>query len=466
MILTNILPLIKTTEKANLSGDTDIQILLLDVTYIYFLHCVQCSPPSPFCTSEYLMEKFMNKVNYSKQSTAFCLELGRIKLLLDKLENPDRALRIIHIAGTNGKGSVGSFIETGLIAIGEKCGRFQSPHLFSVEDSVTINGEPIKKSSLEYYVRKLRPYAEEVAAELGIAPSPFELLFAAVLLYFKRKKCTAVILECGMGGAGDATNAITGAEVGIFTTMALDHTEYLGDTLSKIAENKCGILREGMRVYSAPQAPEAKRIIEKKCRAFGCVPDFVSGFQFCSMDGMNSIVNIAGEKTRLSLAGLFQNINAALAAEVLKKEFGIDDTALKTAVSNAKNRARLEEIGRGVYFDGAHNPSGVQSLVETINTAGIDGKLIFAVGFMADKDISACLDCLKQLKNQNFEIYATKVHSNPRSASAEDIARLAKAKGIEAQCFKSIADAVREARQNADTVFAVGSLYMYKELMR
>lgn len=407
----------------------------------------------------------MNKVNYSKQKTAFCLELDRIKLLLEKLGNPDRELSIIHIAGTNGKGSVGSFIETGLIAMGLSCGRFQSPHLFDIEDSVTVDGVPIKKSSLKYYVNKIRPFADEVERELGKVPSPFEMLFASVLLYFKKKKCSAVILECGMGGIGDATNAISGAKVGVFSTIDFDHTEYLGNTLREITQNKCGILREGMRVYSAVQSGEVEDVISKECHKMNCQLRFVREFKTVAMDGLCSIVDIGAVNARLSLAGLCQNINASLGAKVLRSEFNIDDNTLIYALTHAINRARLEEIEKGVYFDGAHNASGVRSLVDTVNASGIKGKMIFAVGFMADKDISACLECLKGLKNKNFEIYAVRVHSNPRSAFAKDIANFAREKGFSVKCFENISQAVREARHNADTVFAFGSLYMYKELV-
>ncbi len=407
----------------------------------------------------------MNKVNYSKQSTAFCLELGRIKCLLGKLGNPDKELNIIHMAGTNGKGSVGSFIETGLIAMGISCGRFQSPHLFEVADSVTVNGIPIEKCALEHYVEALSPLADEVEAELGKAPSPFELLFAAVLLYFKESKCSAVILECGLGGIGDATNAISGASVGVFSTIDLDHMSYLGDTTAKIAENKCGILREGMRVYSAMQSAEAEAVIASKCREKNCSLSFLEEYEQKGMDGLHSIVNIDGENIRLSLGGVFQNINAALAAAVLKNEFNIDKAKLIYTLTHTSNRARLEEIEKDIYFDGAHNVLGVRSLADTINKAKLEGKIIFCIGFMADKDISACLDCLRELENKNFEIYSARVHSNPRSASAEDIAKMAGDKGFRVTCFEDISKAVKKAKCNADIVFAFGSLYMYKELV-
>ena len=176
--------------------------------------------------------------SYSSQNTKFCLETERVSLLLKKAGSPDKDFCIIHVCGTNGKGSVCSFIETGLISMGKNCGRFSSPELFYIEDSITVCGEAIKSEDLKRISKDLEPLCVEVEKELGKAPSPFEVIFVSSLLYFKEKNCTHVILECGMGGVGDATNSINGAQIAVFTDIARDHTEYLGDTVAKITKNK------------------------------------------------------------------------------------------------------------------------------------------------------------------------------------------------------------------------------------
>ena len=181
------------------------------------------------------------------------------------------------------------------------------------------------------------------------------------------------------------------------------------------------------------------------------------------MDYMNVVTDIGFGSTRLSLAGVHQTRNAALAARVLEA-IGANEKNILYSLTHAENRARLEKIASSTYFDGAHNPAGVRSLVRSINAAEITGKIIFAVGFMADKDISGCFDELKKLMNKNFEIYTCTVHSNSRTETAENLKDLAISKGFEAKSFDNISKAVKAAGKCADKVFAVGSLYMYKEL--
>ena len=406
----------------------------------------------------------MSTLSYSSKSEKFCLELGRVKRLLEKAGNPDKDMSIIHIAGTNGKGSVCAYLEAGFTDAKIKCGRFSSPELFSVEDTISVNKVPIGKRVLSNLLKSLEPLCDEVKEEMGKPPSPFEILFVAALLYFKKKKCKKVILECGMGGAGDATNAVFESEIEVLTNIDLDHREYLGNSIKEIAKNKCGILRSGKVVFSAVQKKQAEDAIIKECKNKNCQLGFVKELEIKKMDFLNAVAETEFGFVRLSLAGVHQAKNAALALAVMKY-LGLKEENIIKALTTAENKGRLEEIAGGLYFDGAHNPAGVKSLVKSINMADIKGKLIFAVGFMADKDIEGCFEELKKLKNKNFEIYTTAVHSNPRRETAENLLTKANEKGFTGESFPNIYEAVKKARQNADTVFAFGSLYMYKELM-
>ncbi len=406
----------------------------------------------------------MSTLSYSSKNEKFCLELGRVKRLLEKLGNPDKCLSIIHIAGTNGKGSVCAYLESGFTAEKIKCGRFSSPELFSVEDSISVNCVPIEKKVLSGLLKEIEPLCLEVKEEMGKAPSPFEILFVAALVYFKKKKCKKVILECGMGGVGDATNAIADSDIAILTSIDLDHREYLGENINQIAKNKCGILRDGKIVFSAVQKKMAEYAIVKECKNKNCQLGFVRGLEIINMDNLNAVVNTEFGSLRLSLAGVHQAKNAALALAVMKY-LGLKEENIIKALTTAENKGRLEKIANGVYFDGAHNPAGVKELVKSINMADIKGKIIFAVGFMADKDISGCFHELKKLKNKNFEIYTATVHSNPRRETAENLLIKANEKGFMGESFSNIYEAVEKAKGNADAVFAFGSLYMYKELM-
>lgn len=406
----------------------------------------------------------MSTLSYSSKNEKFCLELGRVKRLLEKLGNPDKCLSIIHIAGTNGKGSVCAYLESGLTDAKIKCGRFSSPELFSVEDSISVNCVPIEKNVLSSLLKEIEPLCLEVKEEMGKAPSSFEILFVAALVYFKNEKCKKVILECGMGGVGDATNAIADSDIAILTSIDLDHKEYLGKNIKEIAKNKCGILRDGKIVFSAVQKKTAEDAIVKECKNKNCYLDFVKELEIINMDNLNAVVNTEYGSLRLSLAGVHQAKNAALALAVMKF-LGLKEKNIIKALTTAENKGRLEKIAEGLYFDGAHNPAGVKELVKSINMADIKGKIIFAVGFMADKDIDSCFDELKKLNNKNFEIYTATVHSNPRRETAEKLLIKANEKGFGGKSFSNIYEAVEKARENADVVFAFGSLYMYKELM-
>ena len=405
----------------------------------------------------------MDFKTYAKSyQNTICLELDRVKALLERCGNPDSKLEIVHVAGTNGKGSVCSFICEGLAFDGKKCGRFSSPELFDVTDTISINSQSITSAELDSLYEYLAPHCSEIEAKYGKAPSQFEINFAAALCYFVGQGCTHAVIECGMGGLGDATNAIGDSSVSVITKISLDHEAYLGDTVQKIAANKCGIFKKSSSVFIADQNDDvidtARALADG--RPFCVVPPLPS----LSSDGMHQVVSVGNESVRLSLAGIHQRDNASLAAAVLS-HMGAGVESIKYALEHARNRARLERIDDNVYFDGAHNPDGIMSLIHTINQADIKGKIIFAAGFMADKDYKRALSCLDKLNNRNFELYTTAVRSNPRSESAKALAECARSLGFRAKEFDNIRAALEQAKSNADTVFVIGSLYMYKEVM-
>lgn len=406
----------------------------------------------------------MSQINYSQQDKRFCLELDRIKLLLQKLKYPEKKLCIVHVAGTNGKGSVCSFIEAGLISMGVKCGCFVSPELFVPEDSIRINGQIADKKKLQNILKKIGPLSKEIEAELGKAPSPFEKLFAAALVLFRREKCGTVILECGMGGIGDATNAIDHNDISVFSSIGIDHADYLGSTQKEIAQNKCGIIRENTTVISAEQPLDAEMTILNACREKNCQLKFVKPLKINRMEGLNAVCKLNFGELKLNLAGCHQAQNCAVAIAVLD-ELGASEKDIVSALSGANHKARLEEIKPGIFFDGAHNPDGVRAMVDTINMSDIGGKISFAVGFMADKDIAGCFDELKKLKLNDIEIFTSPVLSNPRSETAEKIKDIALEKGFKATECANIRQAVKMAKRTGGAVFVFGSLYMYKEIM-
>lgn len=396
----------------------------------------------------------------SHQNT-ICLELERVSLLLDKCDRPERTMKIIHVAGTNGKGSVCSFVSEGLIYAGEIVGRFSSPELLDITDTISVNSKSITHEELNALYDRLAPLCSEVRKECGKSPSQFEINFAAALLYFSDKNCTYAVIECGMGGIGDATNAIEDSELCIITKISLDHEAFLGDSIEKIALNKCGIFKKSSRIISAIQEESVKKII--KSEAEGRSVCFASLPAVCGFEDFSEIISFDGsQKIKLSLSGVHQVQNAAVAKEALCA-LGFEN-CVEYALSHASNPARFEKTEPGVYFDGAHNPDGVKNLADSINRyVPNDKNIVFTVGFMADKDYKKALALLKNLNNTNFKIYTVTVHSNPRSESAETLCGVCRELGYDAAAKNNISDAVSLAKQNADFVFAFGSLYMYKE---
>ena len=405
----------------------------------------------------------MDFVTYAQShQTKICLELSGVRSLIEKCGMPDRSFKIIHVAGTNGKGSVCSYLCEGLMFMGKKVGRFSSPELFSVTDTITVNGLPITKDELISIYSFLEPLCKEVAEEEGKTPSQLEINFVSALLYFKNMGCSHAVIECGMGGLGDATNAIESSEVCVLTKISLDHEAYLGDTLEKITANKCGIIKKGSTVFTTSANKDVIDVIKQHSSDNRL---FVSECPPFKMDGMHSLVPLGSSLVKLSLAGTHQSVNANLAKDVLIF-LGADEASLTHALSSAKNPARLEEIEKNVFFDGAHNPDGLSSLVDTINASGIDGKLTFVIGFMADKDYHASLMHLKRLNNKNFEIYTSPVLSNPRSETALKLADCVRSLGFSAKEFPDAKSAIAEAKRRGDATFVFGSLYMYKEVMK
>lgn len=404
----------------------------------------------------------MDFETYAKsKQTKFILETDRVKLLYEKVNKPDKNYKVIHIAGTNGKGSVSAFILNGLIKKGEKVGLFSSPELFLINDTISVNGVSISDAELKSIYDYLAPYCDEVFNQTGKSLSQFEINFIASLLHFKNKNCTYVIIECGMGGKNDATNVISDSLVSVITKISYDHTGYLGSTLKEIAQNKCGIFKDSSVIFTTNQEKEVMDTILSKVGTRTLIksdiPKETAFYKNREIINYKDINNVT-----LSLSGIFQLQNASLAYEVLNY-LGCTTDDIKYAFENTIHKARFEEIEENIYFDGAHNVDGVESLVNSINRYFPYEEKIFIIGSMSDKDYVKSLNKLKDLKGQNFKIYTVNVHSNQRSESADVLLKCATDSGYSAKSFDNINDAVLEAKKENKLIIIFGSLYMYKE---
>ncbi|MBR6400863.1 MAG: bifunctional folylpolyglutamate synthase/dihydrofolate synthase [Firmicutes bacterium] len=373
------------------------------------------------------------------------LGLDNMCALLDALAHPEREQKIIHIAGTNGKGSTGAFIAAMLCARGEKVGRYVSPTVFCYEERFQINGSFIDREKLPEYIGAVKAAAEKS----GITPTVFEVETAAALLYFAKEGCDHTLLEVGMGGRLDATNAVQSTLRSVITPIALDHTAVLGDTLDKIAYEKAGIIKQNGVVISAVQQTAAAKVLkavssEKNARLTFCEAPVVHA------DGSFDYKKHKGLK--ISLAGGYQYQNAALAAEVFDSLYD-DDAAVREGLANTVWEGRFQVIAGSptFIFDGAHNPQGVQALVKSLEKYK---NIVYICGIFADKDYKQMVKTAAPLAEKVFTV----TPPSPRGLDA-DILKREFLKYTPDVTAMPLEQAIAAAREMKDSVVAVfGSL--------
>lgn len=390
--------------------------------------------------------------------TVINLGLERIRLLLELMGNPHKKMKYIHIAGTNAKGSVCAFLQASLTHSGLKTGKYTSPNLIKVNERISIDGNDISDSEMTALLSEIEEKADEVEKSLGEYPSQFEIWTAMAFLYFKRKNCDIVILETGLGGRFDATNVIEENVMSIITKIALDHTEYLGDTVEKIAFEKCGIIKKNSIVVSARQEKAAEEVIKKRATEENNKLYFAKETK---SEEFSDIYEKYGD-VFLSLGGLHQLENASIAVTALKA-LGINEKSIEYGLTHATHNARFELISKNppVIFDGGHNPDGIASLKSSLIRYYGNEKKIFVCAFMKDKDIKSSLELIKPLAE---EICFTRVKGNERSASEKQLSDIADSLNIKHSFFENAGDAVNYSLGKNRTVVICGSLYLYKDI--
>lgn len=323
--------------------------------------------------------------------------LSRIRELMRRLGDPQDALRFVHVAGTNGKGSTCAMLESILRAAGYRTGLYTSPHLLRVTERIRVDGEEISEDDFAAAAARV------CAAMDGMddAPTEFERITAMALCHFAAQECSVVVLEVGLGGRLDATNVIAAPEVSVIANIGLEHTDWLGDTVEKIAFEKGGIIKPGRPVVLYRQSRAVEDVIAALCRERGCAlriteaPAAHGG----GVDGQRFSYR-TGEELFLPLPGDYQVENAALALETVEvlREGGwhIADEAVRRGLAGVRWSARLELLRREpvVLLDGAHNPNGVDALERAVSTLFPGEKLTLVMGVMADKDFGGMLDTM------------------------------------------------------------------------
>ncbi|MCI7804475.1 MAG: Mur ligase family protein [Oscillospiraceae bacterium] len=389
------------------------------------------------------------------------LGLERMRSLLELLGNPQDALKFIHIAGTNGKGSVLAYISTILTGAGYRTGRYISPTLFSYRERIQVDEKEIERESLAVHVTAISEAIETMQAKGEDTPTLFEVETAMAFLYFKEKECDIVVLETGLGGTQDATNVISTTVLEIITSISMDHTAVLGDTLEKIAAEKAGIIKPDTMVVSAVQQPEAQQVIEETCRKKNCgyrtvdssaISGICYGYERQSFS-YRSWVNIS-----ISLAGSYQIQNAALALEAVealrKTGFSLSDRQVYDGLLNTRWKGRFTVIQKNpaVVLDGAHNPAAAEELRRSLNLYFKGKKLYYIFGMFQDKDYKKVIELTAPLAEH---IITVETRDNPRAMPAKGLAKAVAAVNPSVEAADSIQQAVSRTMEQADDEDAV-----------
>ena len=391
------------------------------------------------------------------------LGLGRTRELLRKLGDPQRRLRFVHVAGSNGKGSTCAMLDAILRAAGYRTGLYTSPYIQEFNERIRVDGENISGEALAAVTERVR----EVAETMDDHPSQFELVTAAAMLHYVEQACDIVVLEVGMGGALDSTNVIDCPEAAVLTNIGLEHTEYLGDTLEKIAATKAGIIKTGCRAVCYDGAPEVTATIRADCKQKG-VPLRVASYDKVkplteTLDGQ--AFAWGGKPYRLALLGRYQLHNAATVLETVEtlREAGwrIPEEAVERGLAEVRWPARMEVMGRAPLFliDGGHNPQCAEALADSLRRLLPDKKVVFLLGVLRDKDYPQMLGTLLPFA-QSF-ICLTPL--SDRALSAAELAAYLTERGAKAVAFTEVSDGLRAALDEAGTdgaVVAFGSLYL------
>ena len=387
---------------------------------------------------------------YATQITGMKFGLETIHRLLDALAFDPRALKILHVAGTNGKGSTCAMLDAVCRAQGYRTGLYTSPHLVSFRERIRLDGRPIPESAVADGLTHLR----DLTADWTPPPTFFEYATALALDWLGRQHTEVIVLETGLGGRLDATNAVTPA-VSVLTAIDFDHTAWLGDTLALIAGEKAGIIKPGVPVVSAPQDPEAAEVIARTARELG--------------SALHVVTTPLPANWPLALAGSHQRLNAALALDALRAA-GIETSAqaCRAGLAQIEWPGRFQRLGNGeIILDGAHNPAAARRLAHTWHEEyGGHHKATIILGMMRDKDIPAVCRALTPIAARFLAVPVR----NPRAVSPEELCAalaLVAPDGPTAHPMPTL-DAARElaARQfPAEPILVTGSFFLVGEAL-
>lgn len=424
---------------------------------------------------------YKEALDYIHDTLKFGSKLGlhNISYLMNLMDNPHKKLRYVHVAGTNGKGSTVAFISSILSEAGYKVGIFTSPYLERFTERIKINNEEIMESDLARLTAFVKSKIDTMVEAGENHPTEFEIVTAIALQYYWEKECDIVVLEVGLGGRFDSTNVIDTPLVSVITTISRDHTAILGNTLSKIAFEKAGIIKPGGDVILYPQDKEAEEVfmkVAKEQNATIGIADFnpidikeygIDGqvFDYFCENGERL------ENLKIALLGDHQVKNAVLALSAVRllagKGYGITEKSIRRGLAMARWSGRLEVLSRNPLFiiDGAHNAEGAEMLSDTLNKYFPGMNKIFIFGVLRDKDYEKIIKTLMPTARMVFAV----TPKSDRALPAAELANLVAAYCNNVVVSDTIEEAVGTSLQRAserDLICSFGSLYYIGELRR
>ena len=445
---------------------------------------------------------YIEAMDFLEETKKYGSQLGltSIQNLMAELGNIQDEIPLVHIGGTNGKGSVGAMLSQVLTESGYRVGRFCTPDVFAYEDEFQMNGINIKKERLAQLFTKVKAACEKLVAQGKAHPTRFEVETAAAFLWFYEEKCDIALLEVGMGGATDATNLIRKPLVSVLTSISMDHIRFLGNSLAEIATVKSGIIKSQVPIVTMQQKPEAMEVIKRKAEEMQAelfladatqvqnVTQIGGRYAFEWKTPMNSNkVCIAADTVKnnirkdesasdspcitvnLSLCGAFQVENAVCVLNILhilqKKYPKITETVIQQGLSHTIWHGRMEQIGTGpdFYLDGAHNEDAVRKLRKTLDESFSNRRIVYIMGVLADKDYEKMITMMYHPGDRVYTV----TPQNPRALDGKELEKQLFGQNIDAQYCENIQDAVLYALRDAqkeDMILAFGSLSYLRDV--
>ncbi len=389
------------------------------------------------CAREYIL---------SLTGRGICPGLGAVSALLDELGNPEKNLDIIHIAGTNGKGSVGAYLSSILQCTGHTVMRFVTPPVGEYLGTFLYNGAPVSETDFAECVTTLKKAMTELEKD-GIYPTSFEAETAIAFLLVQKLRPDYVLLECGMGGKNDATNVIPPPKLAVITKISLDHTAFLGNTIAEIATEKAGIIKSGTVAVTVKQHIDADLILREKCEAKGVSLTVADAPQSVIYTDDRTAFAYGGESYITQLLGTYQPENAVLAIEAAKA-LGIEQLAITSGIINTEWEYRFERV-KSFILDGAHNPDGVRALAQSLEKYFKKGDdVAFVCACFKDKDY---METARLTARFPSAVYCVKAPTE-RGLDAKTLCDAFRGHGARAYECKTLSEAIEKAKQHKNAV--------------